>query len=442
MKLTHFQIQFDNPHGVFAAGEKVSGQIMLNLAKPMKMRSLKVLLVGEGKSHWSKRRGKTTVHYRGSETYLNALIVLFEGDSQSGNKEHPAGSHAYPFSVQLHANLPSSFEGTRGHVRYVCKCTIDRPWKFDSHTKRAFTVIHHVDLNYLQQAPIPLDGQTRQDIEGCCCSAGSVEASLSLNKTGYVPGEPIVFDILVDNQSDYRINQVELILTQVKYVVLSYDNVQSPDYTNLNPVQKKQTYRESRGAFLSSGHPKNSPKTASFSLLHYNCNIKQRTSERINRATLVPSLPPSGLEGCGIIDIAYTVELKVPCSGSKLKILKKIILGTIPLQEPTFQVPVQPSAPSLQHSPSGPVTVQPQSVNLNIDPLPQPPSYEEALAPPPAYSECVYGRTLIRDAGDDDHTTGDTNWAPAYPYYDWSTLPYRGQRPEVATAGPPQYDND
>jgi hypothetical protein len=62
-----------------------------------------------------------------------------------------------------------------------------------------------------------------------------VEASLSLNKTGYVPGEPIVFDILVDNQSDYRINQVELILTQVKYVVLSYDNVQSPDYINFNP---------------------------------------------------------------------------------------------------------------------------------------------------------------------------------------------------------------
>jgi hypothetical protein len=66
-----------------------------------------------------------------------------------------------------------------------------------------------------------------------------VEASLSLNKTGYVPGEPIVFDILVDNQSDYRINQVELILTQVKYIVLSYDNVQSPNNTNLNPVQKK-----------------------------------------------------------------------------------------------------------------------------------------------------------------------------------------------------------
>ena len=49
---------------------------------------------------------------------------------------------------------------------------------------------------------------------------------------------------------------------------------------------------------------------------------------------------------------------------------------------------------------------------------------------------------MIRDASDDDHTTGDTSWAPAYPYYDWSTLPYRGQRPEVANAGPPQYDDD
>ena len=39
---------------------------------------LKVVLLGEGKSHWSKRRGKTTVHYRGSEIYMNALIILYE----------------------------------------------------------------------------------------------------------------------------------------------------------------------------------------------------------------------------------------------------------------------------------------------------------------------------------------------------------------------------
>lgn len=422
MKLTHFEIKFDSPHGVFTAGEAVSGQVLLHLAKPMKMRCLKIVFIGEGKSHWSRRRGKTTVHYRGSEIYINNLMKLFEGDSQSGSKEHPAGNHAYPFSLQLSGNLPSSFEGSRGHVRYFCKCTIDRPWKFDSHVKRAFTVIHHLDLNLTPQAPIPLDGQIRREIEGCCCSAGSVDVSLSLNKTGFVPGEPIVFDIIVDNQSDYVINTVELVLIQTT------------------------TYQGKSAAFLSSGNPKFHPKTATFSLLKYDCRIKQRTSESINRATLVPSLPPSWLEGCGIINIDYTVELKVPCSGTKLKILKGIIIGTIPLQEPTFQFPTAPpvpTAPSPDPVVSGPVTVQPQSINVNINTPPLvPPSYEEALAPPPSYSECIYGRTTIRDADDDDNTTGDVTWAPAYPYYDWSTLPYRGQRPEVGTAGPPQYDND
>lgn len=65
-----------------------------------------------------------------------------------------------------------------------------------------------------------------------------------------------------------------------------------------------------------------------------------------------------------------------------------------------------------------------------------------ALAPPPSYSECVYGRRTIRDDDDDAHTSGDVSWAPAYPYYDWSTLNVRGQRPVLATAGPPQYDDD
>lgn len=54
----------------------------------------------------------------------------------------------------LPPNLPSSFEGGIGHVRYVVKGTIDRPWRFDDNCVRAFTVLNALDLNQLPEANV------------------------------------------------------------------------------------------------------------------------------------------------------------------------------------------------------------------------------------------------------------------------------------------------
>jgi hypothetical protein len=59
----------------------------------------------------------------------------------------PVGSHRYLFNVNLPHNLPSSFEGQHGYVRYLAEATIDKPWKFDHQTRTAFTVICILDLN-------------------------------------------------------------------------------------------------------------------------------------------------------------------------------------------------------------------------------------------------------------------------------------------------------
>jgi len=58
-----------------------------------------------------------------------------------------AGTYRYPFTFPLPPNVPSSFEGEHGYVRYTVEAKIDRPWKFDHVSRSAFTVINHVDLN-------------------------------------------------------------------------------------------------------------------------------------------------------------------------------------------------------------------------------------------------------------------------------------------------------
>jgi len=59
----------------------------------------------------------------------------------------PGGNHRLPFTFTLPANVPSSFEGEVGSVRYTAEATMERPWKFNHTTRSAFTVISIVDLN-------------------------------------------------------------------------------------------------------------------------------------------------------------------------------------------------------------------------------------------------------------------------------------------------------
>jgi hypothetical protein len=73
---------------------------------------------------------------------------LSAGPNQgSDTTKLPMGRHTFPFSFVLPPNLPSSFEGQHGYVRYSVKGVIDKPWKFDHSTKRVFTVICLLDLN-------------------------------------------------------------------------------------------------------------------------------------------------------------------------------------------------------------------------------------------------------------------------------------------------------
>lgn len=73
---------------------------------------------------------------------FDLLFKLFLGESRLEE-----GEHVYPFSVSLPINLPSTFHGEFGHVRYVVKVVIDIPWGKDKELEKTFEVVAPLNLN-------------------------------------------------------------------------------------------------------------------------------------------------------------------------------------------------------------------------------------------------------------------------------------------------------
>jgi hypothetical protein len=67
--------------------------------------------------------------------------------SNSCSLELRPGHYSYPFNFVLPPNLPSSFEGAHGKVRYAVKAVVDRAWKLDYKVITLFTVVSVLDLN-------------------------------------------------------------------------------------------------------------------------------------------------------------------------------------------------------------------------------------------------------------------------------------------------------
>lgn len=65
------------------------------------------------------------------------------------------GSHSFSFQYTLPAQLPSSFIGRFGFVRYYCESTLER-WR-DKETKRIyFSVSNITDINQVPKADVSM----------------------------------------------------------------------------------------------------------------------------------------------------------------------------------------------------------------------------------------------------------------------------------------------
>lgn len=383
-KLDLFEINFEPGQGVFFAGSVVRGTIVIVLKDAMKMRGLRMTCLGRAYVYWKEvenvghkggRQRVEAVENTAEEEYFNFRFPIWPQDGSTLEDQMlGAGQHTFPFQFQLASDLPPSFEGNYGYIRYWTKATIDKPWKADHHTKRAFTIIPPFDLNLTPGIADPI--QYRGEIRtGCCClPSGRFSGAIATNGRGFVPGNDVVLTVSVDNHTSSTCFAEAKIRMNITYL------------TGRKYKQEKKTV-----------------------VTAYKEQIPRGKDYIWKEKLQIPPLPPSHLKGCKIIKFQYILQFNVgsdaKCSWDEIEFEDEIIIGTKPLV-----VTYTPNTMAKQAASGASGSVAEQQIS--------------ELEGQPRYQECsLFASVSIKDKDDTEQTLGELIFTPLYAFYKKQSQP-------------------
>ncbi|XP_055679292.1 arrestin domain-containing protein 3-like isoform X2 [Lutzomyia longipalpis] len=386
--MVNCDIKFSSAQGIYYSGQTLSIQVSLRFEKAKKFRSIYVVFNGRAKCSLSKNYGtharRQRVVYRAEEIYVNTKSYL-HGNETTEATELSAGTHVYTVACALPPELPSSFEGNYGSIRYSVKVVVDRPWKFDHTFEEIFTVLKQYDLNFDSSLRLPFE---RQKVSTFCFwpfRTGPMQVIVKLPQTGFVPGQIVPVTVDINNDSGTSINYFRLLL--MKYVL----------YHAQTPRPKTRRQRE----------------IVVNNRVEKNILGMGRTQAQISLE--IPSLPPTNIIHNRIIHITYELKVcaKTPRCSEDLEIRVPIVIGTVPI----FTGP-PPMASSSSDGADGP------GFNPNL--------------PPPSYEECVSGKDDMKEE-DSDNKSNTKPFAPMYPVYRYDVASHSATTPTLQSPPPQKF---
>lgn len=227
VKIDYFDIVFGAPNKLYYAGQKVCGELVISLQDPLKASGICVSLSGEAKTSWVNKMSDKI--FESTDTYVNERMDIPYLHRISDGELMPPGAHKMPFSFQLPNNLPSSYEGDFGYIRYkvsasiqlspdnVCMIPALQSLK-ELTSDKSLTVLGLVDVKDLVKTPE--SGICREesfDIIGCCWVRGTLEASVSVPNAGYIVGTPMPVNVRVTNRSGSKKTPNLLLLQEAHF---------------------------------------------------------------------------------------------------------------------------------------------------------------------------------------------------------------------------------
>ncbi|XP_062588191.1 arrestin domain-containing protein 3-like [Saccostrea cucullata] len=394
-KLDKFDIEFKNTDNVCVSGNPLCGSVVLQLSGKLKIQDILLRFHGYASVGWvekhssghGKNKKAVAKHFSSEEIYFDHTVHVY-GNNASQVNTLAAGSHSLPFEFHLPADCPTSYEGSIGRIRYYVSARIRKLYEIEHTTMKLFTVINHLDLNNDLRLQQSTDASNEMTLCCLCCKSGPICATLYLETIGFVPGEGIPIHVEIENRSGRKVSAASVTLLMV---------------VRYNTSKKSKTHTNQVASVCKDKW--NAGKTGVW------------TGERL----VIPSVPPSYLQGCDIIDVSYVLELKIHPSGPAftLPVKMEIVIGTKPLKN---------SISNFSYCGSG-VSVNSPVIHTNDN--------KKLLCV--KYTESVLGKVNVEDDPECDKISYDITFAPVYPYHSISnktdSFQVNSPKPSVKSVG-------
>ncbi len=299
---------------VVEGGTNITGQVIVDLAAPIQMLSLTILLEGEACCHWVEQRGsgpfKSAVHYSNEELLICETKSLFNELQKSDPSKlvftHPAGRRFYPFTFTIPTNSPSSIEASLGFIRYTLEGTIVELLRAEKErklhvVKQPLILVERIDPNLPEYLLRP--GRSTSNGESCCFPPGMISIDASLSRAAFCVGEKIYVDVDVVNASDR-----EILFVKAKLVKTTAFNAED---------RRKIEQEEVLGKMVG---PKIPPG-------------KKRGFLSSDSLFIPLSTTPTICRGSKAVEVSYSVRVKaiVP-GGDNFGVSLPIVIGNVPFR--------------------------------------------------------------------------------------------------------------
>ncbi|XP_021342876.1 arrestin domain-containing protein 17-like isoform X2 [Mizuhopecten yessoensis] len=310
MAVTSIDLHLEGDNQVYISGQRVKGSLVLHIGLPVIIAGVEVRFRGAARAKWSETvqsgTHRTDIEHEKEEIYFDDRFCLWgKVNAQSrweGREVLQRGRHMFPFQYKVPEGVPCSFEGPDAHVRYNVQGIIIRYNGECISTQRIINVLRDYDpkkepcdLSSANSTQHPLEDHSERSVHTFCCRPGRVSCSISLPKRAYVPGEILRAAITVHNLSIRKSGAVSLQLKQI----ISYGGVHTRTML-LKDLKVCDSLRPGQHR-----HWREYPLR-------------------------VPSLCPSRLHMCKVLDLRYCVAVEASFADTVLYAAVPVTIATVP----------------------------------------------------------------------------------------------------------------